>query len=237
MLTPRFKSRPVNKNKSTSDWKDHPLSIAVVVAVGTSVFFMTVVIPLRVDLLTAKVDRLTELSASALSISNELERTKRELTESRAALQASLQKSPFQGGSVYPIGFDAVVIGTAKADVVNRYSNGKWDEENAYYSVKSKVDGVVRSATYYFTDEKVSLILFHLEGGEKAGAELVRKHLLATFGEPDATRRKDMLWKATKREWVTVEGRGEIISGLYRVSASNYGVLVIQFGLDKPQAR
>ena len=229
MPTPRFKSRPAVKNKSPTDWKDHPLAIAVVVAVGTSVFFMTVVIPLRVDLLTARVERLTELNASALSISNELERTKRELSETHAALQASLQKTPFQGRSVYPIGFDAVVIGTAKADVVSRYPSGEWDEEHAYYSVKSKVDGIVRQATYYYSDGKVSMILFFLSGGEKAGTDIVRKHFLTTFGEPDATRRRDMFWKATNREWVVVEANSE----MYKVKASNSLVELIYFGLKK----
>ena len=237
MPTPRFKSRPAVKNKSPTDWKDHPLSIAVAVAVGTSVFFMTVVIPLRVDLLTAKVERLTELSANALSISNELEYTKRELSETYAALQANLQNSPFQGKSVYPIGFDAVVIGTDKDDVVSRYPNGKWNEGNTYYSVKSKVDGIIRAATYYYKDEKVSMILFYLEGGKKAGTDIVIKHFLATFGEPNATLRKEVFWKATDREWVTVDAEVKNISGSYIVSASSSEVLLLKFGLREPSVR
>lgn len=236
MLTPRFKSRPAVKNKSAKNWKDHPLAIAVVVAVGTSVFFMTVVIPLRVDLLTAKVERLTEINASALSINNELERTKQELSETRAALQATLQKSPFQGRSVYPIGYDAVVVGTVKADVVSRYPSGKWDEENSYYSVKSELNGIVREAAYYFDKEKVSMILFLLEGREKAGSNIVRKHFLTTFGEPDGTRRKDMFWKATDREWVIVEAERGVI-GTYTVQASNSKATLIKFGLTQPNAR
>lgn len=236
MLTPRFKSRPAVKNKLAKNWKDHPLAIAVVVAVGTSIFFMTVVIPLRVDLLTAKVERLTEINASALSISNELERTKQALSETRVALQATLQKAPFQGRTVYPIGYDAVVIGTVKADVVSRYPNGEWDEENSYYSVKSELNGIVRGATYYFDEEKVSLILFHLEGREKAGSSIVRKHFLTTFGEPDGTRRKDMFWKATDREWVVVKAEGEY-TGTYTVHVSNSKAMLIEFGLKKPNAR
>lgn len=235
MPTPRFKSRPVVKNKSSKDWKDHPLSIAVVVAVGTSVFFMTVVIPLRVDLLTAKVDRLTELSANAASIANELERTKRELSETRTALQAYLQNSPFQGKSVYPIGFDEVVIGTAKADVISRYPNGEWDAEKSYYAVRSSVDGIVEGATYYYTNEKVSLILFHLAGREKAGADIARKHFLAAFGEPVATRRKDMFWKATDREWVTLDDVNlSSLSDSYSVHASGSMIPLIKFRLWKP---
>jgi hypothetical protein len=129
--------------QSRKDWKDHPLAIAVVVAVGTAVFFMTVVVPLRVDLLTAKVERLTELSTNSASIAKELERTKQELAEARAALQTSLLKSPFQNKSVYPLGFDEVVIGTPVAELISRYPNGTWDEERAYYSVEAKFDAVV----------------------------------------------------------------------------------------------
>jgi len=198
---------------------------------------MTVVVPLRVDLLTAKVERLTELSTSAASTAKELERVKQDLAEARAALQASLQKSPFQGRSVYPIEFDEVVIGTPAAELISRYPDGEWDEEHAYYSVKAKVGGVVTSGTYYFTQSggqgNVSHILFHLANGEKAGTELTRKHLLANFGEPAATRRSDMLWKATDREWVTLDAGSNLLSGSYTVYASNSRLPTYIFGLSK----
>lgn len=236
MPTPRFKPRSVNGSKPHKDWKDHPLAIAVAVAAGTAVFFMTVVVPLRVDLLTSKVERLTELSASAASTAKELERIKRELTETRAVLQGTLLKSPFHGKSVYPLGFDEVVIGTPEAELISRYPGGEWDEERAYYSVKAKVDGVVTEGTYYFTksggQNNVSLILFHLEGEEKAGVDLTRKHFLASFGEPDAIRRSDKLWKATDREWVTLDEKS-YLSGTYSVYAANASIPTHLFGLAK----
>lgn len=197
---------------------------------------MTVVVPLRVDLLTAKVERLTELSTSAASTAQELERVKRELAEARGALQASLRKSPFKDRSVYPLGFDEVVIGTPETELISRYPGGEWDEEHAYYSVSAKVDGAVEEGTYYLTksggQSNVSHILFHLASGEKAGTDLTRKHLLASFGEPDATRRSDKLWKATDREWVTLDAENQI-SGTYRVYAANAAIPKYLFGLSK----
>lgn len=237
MPTPRFKPRPQMGTQSRKDWKDHPLAIAVVVAVGTAVFFMTVVVPLRVDLLTAKVERLTELSTNSASIAKELERTKRELAEVRAALQTSLLKSPFQNRSVYPLGFDEVVIGTPVAELISRYPDGTWDEERAYYSVKAKFDAVVTEGTYYFTETggkgKVSQILFHLASGEKAGTDLARKHFLANFGEPDATRRRRMFWRATDREWVTLDAPNGSLPGAYRVYAANAATPKYEFELLK----
>lgn len=237
MPTPKFKPRPTMGTQSRKDWKDHPLAIAVVVAVGTAVFFMTVVVPLRVDLLTAKVEHLTELSTNAASTAKELVGAKRELAEARAALQASLLKSPFQGRSVYPLGFDEVVIGTPVAELTSRYPDGKWDEERAYYSVDSKVDGVVTGAAYYFTENggkgKVSHILFHLVSNDKAGTDLTRKHFLANFGEPDATRRRRLLWKATDREWVTLDAPIDLLPGVYRVYAVNAASPTYEFDLSK----
>ncbi|WP_343740442.1 hypothetical protein [Delftia tsuruhatensis] len=189
---------------------------------------MTVVIPLRVDLLAAKVERLTELSSNAGSISNELVRTKQELAEARAALQANLKKSSFQGESVYPIGFDDVVIGTPKADVIARYPEGKWDEDNLRYSVRSRFEGIINTATYFYSEDKVSTILFHIDWQDQIGAEIVRKHLLATFGVPDAIRKRDMFWKATKREWISFSPD---YGGAYRVYASNSPGLINYFGL------
>ncbi|MCY1212683.1 hypothetical protein D9M72_244220 [compost metagenome] len=237
MPTPKFKPRPQMGTQSRKDWKDHPLAIAVVVAVGTAVFFMTVVVPLRVDLLTAKVERLAELSANSASIAKELERTKRELAEVRAALQTSLLKSPFQDRSVYPLGFDEVVIGTPVAELISRYPDGTWDEERAYYSVNAKFDAVVTGGTYYFTERggkgKVSQILFHLASGEKAGTDLARKHFLTNFGEPDATRRRSMFWRATDREWVTLDAPHDPLPGAYRVYAVNAAAPTYEFDLLK----
>lgn len=203
---------------------------------ATSVFFMTVVIPLRVDLLTLKLERLTELSVSAASTAKELERVKLELAETRAALQASLLKTPFRDRSVYPMNFDAVVIGTPESELISRYPDGEWNEERDYYSVKVKVDGVVRGGTYYLQrsggQSKVSHILFLLNEGEKAGTSLTRKHLLASFGEPDATSRRKQLWKATDREWVTL-GPSGYLTGSYAVLAANSSYLTEFFGLSK----
>lgn len=236
MPTPRFKPRPALATQSPKDWKDHPLAIAVAVAVATSVFFMTVVVPLRVDLLTSKLDRLTELSESAASTAKELELVKQELAKTRAALQASLLKAPFHGRSIYPLNFDEAVIGTPESELISRYPGGEWDEERAYYSVKAKVDGVVSEAAYYFKrsgeQSHVSHILFHLNEGEKAGTDLTRRHFLASFGEPDATSRRDQLWKATDREWVVLNAAG-YLTGAYRVYAANDVVPTVLFGLSK----
>lgn len=236
MPTPKFKPRPPSSAQSRKDWKDHPLAVAVVVAVGTAVFFMTVVVPLRVDLLTAKVERLTELSTNAAATAKELEDARRDLAATRGALQATLLKSPFQGRSIYPVGFDEVVIGTSVAELVKRYPDGKWDEDRTYYSVNAKVDGVVMGAAYYFTERgdkgKVSQILFHLASGEKAGTDLARKHFLASFGEPSATRRRSVLWKATDREWVTLDAPIDPLPGSYRVFAANAATPTYEFGLS-----
>ena len=190
---------------------------------------MTVVIPLRVDLLTTKIERLTELSASSAATVKELEHVKRELAETRAAMQASLQKSPFQGQSVYPIGFDDVVIGTPVTELTSRYPDGEWDEERAYYSVTAKTDGVVSAGTYYFTETgsngKVAHILFHLAYNNGAASNLIQKHFFATFGEPNAIRRKNRLWKATRREWITLD------SLTYSVYAANAPTPTYEFDL------
>ncbi len=237
MPTPRLKPRPALATQSRKDWKDHPLAISVAVAVATSVFFMTVVVPLRVDLLTLKLERLKELSESAVSTAKELERVKLELAETRAALQASLLKAPFRDRSIYPLNFDAVVIGTPESELINRYPDGEWNEERDYYSVKAKVDGVVRGGTYYLQrsggQRKVSHILFHLSEGEKAGTDLTRKHLLASFGEPDATSRRKQLWKATDREWVTLNSSSYYLTGSFVVYAANSSYLTDFFGLSE----
>lgn len=191
------------------DWKDHPLVVAVIAAASTAVFFMTVVLPLRVDLLTSKVERLTATAAEAMATAEKLEKTEKELADARAAQLLATTNTPFAGRSIYPIGFDQVVIGTPVDLVVKRYSHGKWDDDYSYYSITNAESGVVTGATYYFDGKgdkrTVKFILYHLKSPGLTFSQLVHRHFLATFGEPLVGRRNKMLWKATDKEWVTLE--------------------------------
>lgn len=228
MPTPRFKQRRSVEPPVQKSWKDHPLMIAVACSAATAVFFMTVVVPLRVDLLTTKLERLTELTTTAAETAQQLEVAKRDLAAARATLEITLSKSPFNAYSIYPLGLDAAVVGTSVNELVQRYPNGKWDEENSYYSVDAPIKGVVKSATHYFTGEgdkrKVNHILYLLAGGENAGVEIVYRHILGNFGEPDAVRRKIGLWKISAREWVKMDMEGTVLPGSYHVYAANHVV-------------
>lgn len=212
MQTPRFKpQRHVQDSQrgQSRDWKDSRLVVAAVATASTAVFFMTVVLPLRVDLLTAKVERLTDVTANAMATAEKLERVEKHLAEALAAQRLATAKSPFSGRSVYPLGLDLVVLGTPVAELVKRHPDGTWDEDKTYFSVaKSDSEGVT-GATYYFDNagdrRKVNFILFHLKGGDPTVDEILRKHFLTTFGEPNLARRQSALWKATDREWVVIK--------------------------------
>lgn len=207
MPTPsKLIQRPPQQTTSKRDWKDHPLIVAVIAAASTAVFFMTVVVPLRVDLLTSKVERLTSTAAEAMAVAEKLEKAEKELADARLAQKLATQRNPFTGRSVYPIGLDRAVLGTPVNAVLELYPRGEWDDDSEYYSVASLENSVVKEATFYFDgkgDKRVvRSVLFFFAGVNSISDEIVYKHFLSTFGEPIKGKRKAILWKATDREWV-----------------------------------
>jgi hypothetical protein len=226
--------RAEHQSTRGKDWKDHPLVVAVIAAVSTAVFFMTVVLPLRVDLLTSKVERLSTTASEAMTTAEKLERVEKDLTESSAALRLATMKSPFAERSVYPLGLDKAVPGTPVLSLVQRYPNGKWGEENSYYTVAGLENGVVHAATYYFDgigDKRtVVFVMFHIGLSNSSAGEIVSKHFLETFGEPITGRRGARLWKATPHEWVVVDAGART----YHVYQAGYGMALLDFdGVNK----
>lgn len=220
---------PPQQITSKRGWKDHPLIVAVIAAASTAVFFMTVVVPLRVDLLTSKVERLTSTATEAVATAEKLEKAEKALAEARSAQKLATQRNPFAGRSVYPIGLDRAVLGTPVNAVLERYPSGKWDEDSSYYSVANLENSVVREAVFYFDgkgDKRVvRSVLFFFAGVDNISDEIVYKHFLSTFGEPIKGKRKAILWKATDREWVvqrSIVGTG-----------STYGVYPAGSTLDR----
>ena len=103
---------------------------------------MTVVLPLRVDLLTTKVERLTTTAAEAMATAKKLEKIEKELAEARTAQRLATIGNPFAGRSVYPLGLDQAILGTPISVLLKRYPVGKWDEDHSYYSVHGASAGV-----------------------------------------------------------------------------------------------
>jgi hypothetical protein len=192
-----------------SDWKDHPLVVAALSVAGTATLFATVVMPLSNSVLNAKVEKLTEISATSVATAEELERTKRDLITARAALTQATTKAPLVNRSIYPVGLDDVVIGSTVDDLVKRLPSAKRPEdESSYFSVQFPDHGTFHGAAYYLDDKKpqrVRSILFHLRD-DQVGGEAIQKYLRTNFGEPTKRRkRQDVLWMATLREWVSLE--------------------------------
>lgn len=214
--------------QTQKEWKDHPLVVAALSVAGTATLFATVVMPLSNSLLNTKVEKLTEVSANASATAEELVRTKRELTAAQAAFNQVVGKSPLANGSVYPVGADDVVIGTTADDVLRRLAGAKWDEDVFYISAPFKNHPVFSGAAYYFEgkDKRVSAILYHFHSSESI-SETVRKYLLTTFGEPTKIKKRSFLWRATAREWVSLEGQLNSIphSYSYYVYKSGAGLL------------
>jgi len=211
------------RNQLKSDWKDHPLVVAALSVAGTATLFASVVMPLSNSVLNAKVEKLTEVSANAVATAEELERTKRDLINARAALMQATAKAPFVNRSIYPVGLDDVVIGSTVDDLLKRVPNAKRpEEESSYFSVQFPDHGTFSGAAYYLDDKKprrIRSILFHLRD-EKIGGEAIQKYLRTTFGEPSKRRKRhDVLWIATPREWVSLEFTSSG-STLYLISKS-----------------
>lgn len=203
----RYFERPSQRVRvqSKKDWKDHPVVVAALAVAGTSTLFASVIMPLSNSLLSAKLERLTETSATAVATAEELEKTKKALLAAQAALHQAVAKSPMTAGSAYPIGIDSVVIGTPKDQVAKRLPKGRWNEEKTYYSADYSGHPIFSAATYYFTDEKVDTILLHLVNNE-VSAEIIRTFLRANYGEPMKTKKLNSLWQVSPREFVALEG-------------------------------
>lgn len=198
------------KPAPASSWKDSPLVVAIVSAGAMATFMGTVVVPLTTSYLSAKVDRLTEISANASATAEELERTKKELATARGDLATALRGSPFSAGSVYPNGLDRVVIGSSAEQVLQVFPNAKWDEDHEYLSVDTKLPTFISAAYYFHTDaqkvQRVDAILFQGGGiGDTTfTSEYVRARLTVLFGEPLVNKR-DAFWKAaTPRESIEI---------------------------------
>ena len=128
--------RPSQRQRAPSrtHWKDHPLVVAALSVAGTALF-ASVVMPLSNSVLQTKVERLTDASSNAVATAEELERTKRDLANARAALLQATADAPLANRSVYPVGLDDVVIGSTVDDLLKRVPGAKRSgEELSYFS-------------------------------------------------------------------------------------------------------
>ncbi|WP_284427874.1 hypothetical protein, partial [Acidovorax sp. SUPP1855] len=174
----------------------------------------------RGSLLTNRLEKLTELSANAGAIAEELEKIKKELAKSRAELSIATMKSPLVAGSAYPLGLDSIVIGTSVNEVQKRLPGVTWDPEVGYIPYRIKNGSVFSGATYYFDSKlNVSAILYHFRDSEM-GSELVQKLMLTGFGEPIAQKKDNFLWKLSNREWVSIIELGRGTGKSYMIDAT-----------------
>jgi acyl-CoA synthetase (AMP-forming)/AMP-acid ligase II len=212
----------VRLTKSSTDWRDSRFVIAVLSAAGTATFMGTVVVPLTTSYLSAKVDSLTALSATAQATAEELEKTKKKLAQAEASLANAVLETPFVPGSVYPVGLDDIVLGTPIAKVYEKFPDAKIDEESGgYLSVKTK-HPLFWSATYYVSkgagDKSVSAVLFHSRPESKLTQEAIKARFTVLFGEPGAQSKGRAFWPSpTSRETIEV-----LMFGGYGVDPKNY---------------
>jgi hypothetical protein len=119
-------------------------------------------------------------------------------------------ESPLAPGSIYPLGFDNVIIGTPAQEVLARLPGSKWDEDKSYITFAIKDGAVFSGAAYYFDGKRsVSSILYHF-ADRNSGGEIVRKVMLTRFGEPYAQQKDSALWRISDREWASIS---EVVRG------------------------
>lgn len=200
-----------NTGKSHSDWKENRLVVAVLSAAGTATLFSTVIMPLVNTVQSNKIQQLEELTINAKATSAELQKIKEKLKNAEAEVALAIEKTPFVPGSVYPLGekLDSVILGTDIKELKIRLSlqGDEAEEEERDFNFlfyKTSKHTVFSGATYYFSNNKVHRILYHLKDRDR-GAALLSKILLTNFGEPFAKKKESMLWKINNNEWAIIQ--------------------------------
>lgn len=211
-----------NSNKIHGDWKDNRIVVAALSAAGTATLFSTVIMPLVNTVQSNKIQQYEDIIKNAQATSNQLAQTKEELKKAKAEIFLAIQKTPLVPGSVYPLGegFDSVVLGTDVKELKNRLSGLEKDEDGSYFSYRTTNHPVFSGSTYYQSNNKVDMILYHLHDRD-GGGNLIKKTLLTHFGEPFAEKKGSMLWKIKNNEWALLDYKNKV-GYFYKIQRQPY---------------
>ena len=170
------------QQKSTSDWKDHPLVVAAVSASASMVFMSTVVMPIQSTYLNNKMNemenqlnqtenkikQIDEIDTRRLAAEKKQKETEQELSTTKAKLLSVLHTNAFKQGSPYPRFIDKVKVGDKFSKIFDAYTNNqievtkKKDGTTRYVSLKINDHPFITDITFYPDDGNVSQILYFL---------------------------------------------------------------------------
>lgn len=190
--------------KENGSWQEHPIAVAAITACATSVFFVTVVMPIwnkkeinRVEELETK---LAPLESGMGELKKSLEgkidaaHAERNLLENQiSAMRLELEKlrreNMFQGGIPYPAGYREIKVGDSVDRVREIYKQQINEDLEDWISISLGGSSFFSSITFYKSDDgkKVTHLLFHLKAGpgDKVPSEVMYAKVVAYAGNPD----------------------------------------------------
>jgi hypothetical protein len=193
-LSDRIRDREM---RPKSNWKDSTLVVAVISAAGTATFMYNVVMPLTTATMSAKLEALAPAAERISKLEAELRETKDKLQTAEGIASLATENTPFLPGSVYPTGIDIVKLGSSIEEVEKVYPDGRWNEDNSYYSVDQKNPNF-GSSTFYFRQtgkiKKVSHILFLVNSDSKLNNKTLLNRLTTLFGTPTSAASSGRFW-------------------------------------------
>lgn len=208
-----------NPSQPKSDWKDSPLYVATVVAVGTAsvvtAVFTQVVIPTKEQDLSNQLKQLqlanTDLTnkASALVASAkvaEVERKKvqSDLDATKNKLKETALNNLFSVGNPYPSGLRAVRVGESVTNVSRLFGQALIKkEEDGAITIKDP-SGVFHEVSYYFSSDdprrKITHIAFALDENNYA-PDFLQAKLQEALGAPSIGKKPNHSAWLTSNDW------------------------------------
>jgi hypothetical protein len=158
------------KAASTS-WKDHTLVVVLICGAAVATFMATVVFPIMT---TIQGQRLAKALEDRQVAQENAERLRSSLTEASSSLKIASQHmrrtsielaslrlgAMFEASSPLPYGWRRISFGATRADVEEKYSDRKIEDNGEYLSIDGDNTPFGQAIFYFNKEEKVKYVSF-----------------------------------------------------------------------------
>jgi hypothetical protein len=171
---------------NTSDWKAHPVMVAIIAGAATFAFTEAWIVPLHVQSLRNEIATNAELVGRAKALQDKVVSLEGQLKAALVRVRSLETPNLLTPGNPYPVGLGLVKLGQPITDLEKAYPGAKLKKEDRYWELED-FHSVFSSVVYYFepksNDMKITFIVF---------VRVLRKPLV--FWSQDLPRRLEHPW-------------------------------------------
>jgi hypothetical protein len=192
----------------------HPIWIFGTGFGAACAFVVTIFLPMTTAYLTSQIETMKPAQERLVAAEAKIAEMAKDLAKIRADRDDALQRNPFSGSSIYPIGLADVELGAPISRVLDNYKNVKSEGENEKKPtyLTATVDHPIFSGVVYYPsyDKKekgsatVGAILFHIKS-DAIAPESLKRRFTQMFGPPLAESKGRAYWQTPKKQVVELE--------------------------------